>query len=417
MPALKPRIVLYGHFGSGNIGNDSSLEAALHHSRKYQPNADLLCVCNGPQEITRRFGIKAEQIGRLHNTEDRSTGSRVVRLVKKVWARLAAETGFWFKNPAKFKPGDLFMVVGTGAVDDMAVRHPWNAPYELYKWCKTARLGGARVMFLSVGVGPIQHPASRFLMLRALRMAQYRSYRDQAAFDYLHSVGFDTTGDPLYPDLVFSLPLELAAAGKKSTSQPKVVGLGLINYYGWRHDPQRGEGVFLEYITKIKHFVTWLLEAGYAIRIISGDAIDQRPVQEVIEHVRQAGNAGWQERLIVEPIDSVDELFRQLVQTDIVVASRFHNVLCSLMVGLPVISLGYHEKNVALMKEMGLENYCQHIENFTFDQLVEQFNAYSTAGEQVSQRIQKQCQRYRHLLDEQYSAIFTPPATHPETNR
>jgi polysaccharide pyruvyl transferase WcaK-like protein len=240
-----------------------------------------------------------------------------------------------------------------------------------------------------------------------LRMANYRSYRDQAAFDYLRGVGFDTTGDRLYPDLVFSLPLNLRVIPGKTVHQTKEVGLGLINYYGWQYDSQRGEGIFQEYIAKIKRFVTWLLEEGYAIRIISGDAIDQRPVDEVVEHVKAAGNAYWQEKLFVEQISSVDELFSQLALTDIVVASRFHNLLCSLMLGLPVVSLGYHEKNAALMKEMGLAIYCQHIEDFTFERLVEQFKACVAGGKQLVSHIHRQCEQYRDQLDEQYRDIFS----------
>ena len=140
MTVRKQRIVLYGHFGSGSIGNDSSLEAALHHIRKYQPEADITCVCNGPQEVSKRFGIKALEIGPSHFDQNKPPHRRAMSLVRKVWFRLTSETGFWFKNSSSFDPGDLFIVVGTGAVDDMAVRHPWNAPYELYKWCKTAKI-------------------------------------------------------------------------------------------------------------------------------------------------------------------------------------------------------------------------------------------------------------------------------------
>ncbi len=75
----------------------------------------------------------------------------------------------------------------------------------LLKWCLAAKWGGARIVFLSVGVGPIEHPVSRFLMLRALRLADSRSYRETLALDYLRNLGFDASADRIYPDLVFSL--------------------------------------------------------------------------------------------------------------------------------------------------------------------------------------------------------------------
>jgi len=96
----------------------------------------------------------------------------------------------------------------------------------------------------------------------------------------------------------------------------------------------------------------------------------------------------------------------QIAQTDIVVASRFHNVLCALMLERPVISLGYHDKNTNLMAEMGLESYCQYIEHFTVEKLIEQFECYSSGREQAVQHIHNKNEQYRQLLDEQYRKIF-----------
>ncbi len=400
MASREPRIILYGHFGSGNIGNDSSLEAMLHAIKKYRPSAEVLCICNGPQEVRDRFGIETLQISAASHGGDDRSGSRL----KRIMNRIAAEIGFWWKRPAWFQSGDQFTVVGTGAVDDMAVKHPWNAPYDLFKWCSVARMGHAKLVFLSVGVGPIMNQISRFLMLWALRMAHYRSYRETAAFEYLKSVGYDTRGDVLYPDLVFSLPKETLPHPKKTSSSIEV-GLGLINYHGWRHDPERGEAIYQEYVLKIKKIVAWLLDKGCSIRIISGDAIDQRPVQEVIEYVAKE-KPGQKQKLIVEPILDVAQLFEQIAQTDIVIASRFHNVLCSLMLERPVISLGYHEKNVNLMTEMGLADYCQHIESFTFEKVTEQFERYASELEEAVHCIHQKNEQYRQSLDEQYRAIL-----------
>jgi|WetSurMetagenome_2_1015567.scaffolds.fasta_scaffold82332_2 polysaccharide pyruvyl transferase WcaK-like protein len=402
----KNKIILYGHFGSGNIGNDSSFEAALFHARKYRPDADLICVCNGPQEITSRFGIEALHMSGVH--ADESVAGGLVSKLKRVLMRLTDEIQFWMKRPSWYRPGDLFIVVGTGAVDDMAVRRPWHSPYELYKWCKTARMGGAKVVFLSVGVGPIMNRVSRFLMLKALNMAQYRSYREKAAFDYLQGIGYDTTGDLLYPDLVFSLPYEALPATQKSRSSEKVIGLGLINYYGWRHDPAIGESVYQEYFSKIKQFSVWLLKQGFHISIISGDTTDMRPVQELSDFLTRSGEAGWQEKVSIGKLSNVGELLEQIAQTDMVVASRFHNVLCSLMLERPVISLGYHEKNNNLMADMGLESYCQHIENFTVEKLVEQLECYQSDLAQAMQQIHNKNEQYRQSLDEQYREVLLP---------
>jgi polysaccharide pyruvyl transferase WcaK-like protein len=402
----KNKIVLYGHFGSGNIGNDSSFEAAFYHAKQYRPDAEMICVCNGPDQIAARFGIQTLSMSGMHAGQEFSGG--IVSRLKRLFLRLTDEFFFWTKRPSWFSPGDLFIVVGTGAVDDMSVRRPWHSPYELYKWTKTARMGGARVIFLSVGVGPIVNRISRFLMLRALKLADYRSYREKAAFDYLQGIGYDTTGDLLYPDLVFSLPKESLAASQNRSSAVKEIGLGLINYYGWGHDPAAGHELYREYISKIKQFAAWLFGHGFTVRIIYGDNTDRWPVQEFIEFVNTEGGSAWRQKLIIEEISNVNELFHQIAQTDIVIASRFHNVLCSLMLERPVISIGYHEKNDNLMAEMGLEKYCQHIERFTPNKLIEQFELYASDMENIVQCIHDRSEQYRRLLDEQYRNVLLP---------
>ncbi len=50
-------------------------------------------------------------------------------------------------------------------------------------------------------------------------------------------------------------------------------------------------------------------------------------------------------------------------RAEVVVASRFHNVICALRLARPTISIGYAGKNHHLMRQMGLEDYSQDIEH------------------------------------------------------
>lgn len=53
------KIGLFGQFGSGNTGNDGSLEAMLHVLNRISPNAQLVCICSDPEIITPKFQIRA----------------------------------------------------------------------------------------------------------------------------------------------------------------------------------------------------------------------------------------------------------------------------------------------------------------------------------------------------------------------
>lgn len=402
----RARIVLYGHFGSGNIGNDSSLEAALSNVRQRLPDAEIVCVCNGPDVVAERFGIATVPIDTTRQRQIRPQsdwfGTRIARRVQ----RISIEAGFFMWARRWFRDVDMFIVVGTGAVDDMAVQRPWHAPFDLYKWCKGAKLGGAKVVFLSVGVGPIVNPTSRRLMFSALRMADRRSYRETAALEYLRKFGFDATGDRLFPDLVFSLEVERWNRPAAASGAVRCVGLGLINYRGWSHDPIAGEPVFRAYIEKMKGFLRWLLEQGYDVRLIVGDLTDEPCVTEMHAFLETEPMRKYRDRVVAEPIADLDALFEQISRTDLVVASRFHNLLCSLMLRRPVVSVGYHEKNDLLLGGFGLADYCQHIETFTLDRLIDHFRRSVAQHAQITAHLGERLSEYRHALDQQYDELL-----------
>ncbi len=60
---------------------------------------------------------------------------------------------------------------------------------------------------------------------------------------------------------------------------------------------------------------------------------------------------------------------QQMSDTTMVVATRYHNIVCALKMGKPTISLGYADKNSALMTEFGLSDFCQEISSFDVDRL------------------------------------------------
>jgi polysaccharide pyruvyl transferase WcaK-like protein len=103
---------------------------------------------------------------------------------------------------------------------------------------------------------------------------------------------------------------------------------------------------------------------------------------------------------------TVDELFAEIACTDMVVASRFHNILCSLLLERPVISLGYHDKNLDLLTTYGLERFCQDIEEFTVQKLQGQFMDCRENNEAIIGGIDRQNREYRRLLAKQYDMLL-----------
>ena len=78
------RVGVFGLLGSGNLGNDGSLEAVLGYLRDRHPEAAVDALCGGPEAVTARYGIPAT---RLHwYRGEYRTASRAGAVAGKAWA-------------------------------------------------------------------------------------------------------------------------------------------------------------------------------------------------------------------------------------------------------------------------------------------------------------------------------------------
>jgi polysaccharide pyruvyl transferase WcaK-like protein len=84
-----------------------------------------------------------------------------------------------------------------------------------------------------------------------------------------------------------------------------------------------------------------------------------------------------------------------------VVATRYHNVVCALRMGKPTVSIGYSRKNDALLAEMGLSDFCQHVEHFDLDLLQAQTARLISDRAVYERRIRDARTRFEIRLSEQ----------------
>jgi polysaccharide pyruvyl transferase WcaK-like protein len=226
---------------------------------------------------------------------------------------------------------------------------------------------------------------------------------------FLAQQGRDVSGDRIVPDVVFGLrpTIEHASAHATSprptTNARRKVGVGLMTYRGWRGDDGPDAAIYRTYLAKIGDFVTWLLERGYDVRLVTGAANDQEAVDDVIGRV---GTLAADGRLQVSKADRLDDLCRDLAGTDLVVATRYHNVIAALLAGRPVISIGYAEKNRELLAHFGLDGACQHVETFDLDRLQRQFSELAAGAVARQPGILAGVDQLRAALDEELDRRF-----------
>ncbi|MET7756468.1 polysaccharide pyruvyl transferase family protein [Streptomyces sp. NPDC005389] len=393
------RVGLFGLLGSGNLGNDGSMEAVLAYLRRDHKEATVDAMCGGPEAVRLRHGLPAT---RLHwYRGEYRTASRAGAIAGKGIGKLvdAVRTAAWVRRH------DVVIVPGMGVLEATLPLRPWGFPYALFLLCASGRLFGTRVALVGVGAGPIGNRATRALVRRSARLATYRSYRDDQSRDALRAMGVDTARDEVHPDLAFALPTPPSGA---PSGAPGPVCVGVMAFHGGDDDRARAEEIHRRYLDGTTRFVRALVEDGRPVRLLTGDQVDGEVVAAILDAVDSP-------LVTAAETDSLDDLMKEMAAADAVVATRYHNLVCALKVGVPTLALSYAAKSDALMERMGLGAYCHPARAVDADRLLDAFRELEKHAAELRLTLAKRNRTVARQLDEQFTALTA--AVFPRTGR
>ncbi len=290
---------------------------------------------------------------------------------------------------------------------------PWHYPYTVLKWALLARNAGAKVVFLSLGAGPIDTWLGRSFIRRALKLSSYRSYRDETSkqvVDTLHV--FET--NKVVPDLAFSLDSPLMSKEAARSVGP-VVGINplpLYTDYWYLTDEKK----YQTYIGKLAAFADWLVGRGCVVHFIPTQLkVDPAVIDDVRRRMTSNGKPEY-DKLIVQPtIHSLDDLLSALSELDIMVATRYHGILLSLALHKPVMAIAYHDKSRDLMNWLGQGDYVMKGETFSVDDLTDRFPVLEKESESIASALRQQTPDFQSSVQAQYDEVFKLMEEMPET--
>ncbi|MFE5176282.1 polysaccharide pyruvyl transferase family protein [Streptomyces sp. NPDC056634] len=397
------RIGVFGLLGSGNFGNDGSLEAVLGYLRAEHPDAVVDALCGGPEEVAARFGIPAT---RLHwYAGEYRTASRTGAIAAKGLGKLVdiVRTAAWVRRH------DVVIVPGMGVLEATLPLRPWGFPYSLFLLCASGRLLGTPVALVSVGAAEIGNRATRALVRWSARLAMYRSYRDAHSRDAMRAMGVDTARDKVYVDLAFALPTPEAGAPSGS---PGPVCVGVMDFHGSNDDRARADEIHRRYLDGTIRLVRTLAEEGRQVRLLTGDTCDAPVVAAILDAVDSPLVTA------AEP-SSLADLMKEMAAADTVVATRYHNLICALKAGTPTLALSYAAKSDALMDRMGLGAHCHPAREVDADRLLEQFRALEKRSADLRQTLAERNLAAARQLDDQFTELseaLSPATDHKQAH-
>jgi polysaccharide pyruvyl transferase WcaK-like protein/O-antigen/teichoic acid export membrane protein len=389
------KVGLFGLLGSGNTGNDVSMESVLDYLRREHPEAIVDAMCGGPEVVEAKYGIPAIPVLWYAGRQRDATGVVAIGLKALGKAIDAVRTAVWVSRH------DVVIVPGAGALEATLPVKPFGFPYAMFLLCAAGRVFGTKVALVSVGASVINQPLTRRFLDAAARLAYYRSYRDALSKDAMRRRGLVSAQDHVYTDLAFASPVPSASAGDMHT-----VGVGVMAYYGGNDERRNAADIHASYMATMKAFTLWLVDSGHKVRLFSGDdKFDNAVALEILGHVRTCRPDLDSDPVTIASAASFVDVAREMAAVGMVVATRYHNVVCALKLGKPTIALGYSEKFRTLMASMGQSEFCESASRLDVDRLIRLFADLESRAGLVGQVIAERNVAIAELIDGQFAAL------------
>jgi polysaccharide pyruvyl transferase WcaK-like protein len=420
MEQQHPQIALLHHTGCGNLGDDAIIDVVVSNIRRRWGNADITAFSMNPDDTTKRHGIPSYPIRRhrwyighrfpsIELTQPgrhelrkwfRKTKNHAVHLPRAAFDELA----FLVESYRILRSFDLLIVSGGGQLTERG--GPWSFPYALFIWTLMAQWARVRCVFLNVGGGPLNHPLSRFFVARALRAAEYVSFRDKQSQELATDLGFAGISH-VFPDNVYSSEFVLLNVPARVATTP-IIGVAPMPYpfcdlLKCPSDPDAIQG---ELTDKMAMFASLLVKQSYSLELFGSDTTADPPAIEDMRRVlHNRHDIATPE---YTPLESVSELLSRMAAMDYVVTCRFHGVVFAHLLNKPVLAIAHHPKVTALMTALGLSQYCADIHTFDPIQLMDTFTSLVSDTETIKKRMAASLVDYRVRLATQFDDLFPP---------
>jgi polysaccharide pyruvyl transferase WcaK-like protein len=341
------RVSLVGEFGVGNYGNDACLAHELEVLRSAR-DVDVEVLCHLPDVVADQHHVTARPVVAPVRHPRSLVGRVVMKVVDTFWLG-------WLVLRS-----DVLVVPGTGVFETQwAV--PGAIPFVLGVLGLWAFVLRRPLLALSVGVDDAGTPFARRFSTVALRLSSLVTVRDDASA----AAAADRTGSTprVVPDLVLGDPRTAPVVRR-----PGVVGLGLLAFDGASGYTNPDIASRDEYVARARDLVLRLVDLGKEVVVLRGSDSDGTFVALLgIDDLVAEG------KVRVSDASTLPDVEAEVAAMEVLVASRYHNLLVAARTGTPMVALGYgRSKQREILRLAGLEEYAWPITDFDPERVVAQ---------------------------------------------
>lgn len=311
------RIGIIGNYGHDNNGDEAILTGLIHQLilEKGIKKEDITVFSNNPENTRVRHGVYSVPL--LYKKKSTLlSGIKTIIESRKVMRKL-----------------DLLIIGGGGLLMDMYVRDSplYTTLGLLGKW------SGCRLAVHGVGAGPINTKLGTFLIKRLIKAASVVSVRDEKSKALLQEKGIFKEISVVY-DPAFSVPTEKV---HKKSSRITKAAITALPYFSHQYWPVGDEQKYRAYVSDVASELDKIIEEmNISLTFYSTKfPEDVETTEDIAKHMKH-GNKVTINRNNLSP----QELVHIAADQDVVIGTRLHSLILSMLAETPVIGLEYHRK-------------------------------------------------------------------------
>lgn len=306
------KVVISGFYGFHNIGDEAILETLVSKLKSMDPNIRITVLSNNPDETRTKYKVDAVK---RHD-------------VLKVFNAIR-------------KSDVLFSGGGSLLQDDTSAR-------SIHYYLSIIRMGllmKKEVFLISNGIGPLSRPHNKRQVAHVLNKVNHTTVRDYNSKKLLEEIGVLGHKISVSADLVIDMEMQPLIAGKKilsklgiENSDRKLIGIA-IRQKDFRS--QHNRDALIRFANHLSEMYTVIFIPFYYEDDAKIEADIRNDVSSNVHFITEKHDA-----------DAVLSVMQNL---DILIGSRLHSLIFSLVAEVPFIGISYDPK---------IENFMEMIEMY-----------------------------------------------------
>lgn len=362
MAQNKEKIVVCGHYGSTNIGDEAIGFSLIQNLKKTKPDADITILSYNPDESSETFNINSQYLLPL--------GIR--SLIRGIFK------GELRKTLKVIKECDKFILGGGGLFTDEKI-------FAIFLWGLHAfcALKYKKPLYMiGQSVGPLNSKIGKWITKKCFSKAEMIVVRDNASKKVLEETGIRNEIQ-IAPDLAFGIknihnfPYEESIEKlNKKVEQNDLKGYFVVSIRPWKKNTDKLYNNLEQAIGRIVQEYK-LLPVLIPFQLINQN--DEQLMHKIVDR-----NTVKYPFLIQKFTQNIFEVIKIIQGAKFTLGMRLHSLIFSIISNTPFVAISYSPKVRNLINDVGLSEFV--INSDEIDQILNKFGDITSKFEFIKQK-------------------------------